>query len=267
MLKTITSWVFLIIIVAFLFASGFIVFSKLFLTVESEYIKSAVGAFMGAFLAFIFVRISDGFTTYYNRKEKSHSALVKYQHYLNSLLTELDDNIFLIDTFEKIFNSNNENIPIWGNRLKEVPIDSSLIYDLLNIDLINEIFSLNTHLKKLNGSCKTINHSYDEILKAFLNKTISLEDYLRNIDKMKKDIFDIRKFTYKELEETKHILSVVRVLGRDYTFFSRIIRLFSKTKYTSRLNKAIKNENLVLENEINEVQKESQERINDVLQK
>lgn len=266
MLKTIISWAFLITIIAFLFASGFIVFSKLFLAIESEYIKSAAGAFMGAFLAFIFVRISDGFTAYYNRKEKNHSALVKYQHYLNSLLTELDDNIFLIDTFEKIFNSNNKNIPVWGNRLKEVPIDKSLIYDLLNIDLINEIFSLNTHLNKINGSCNTINHSYGEILKAFLDKIIPLEDYLRNVDKMKKDVFDIRKFIYKEQEETKHILSVVRVLCRDYTFFSQIIRLFSKTKYTKRLTKAIKNESLVLEDEINEVQTESQERINNVLQ-
>jgi len=266
MIKTALSWFFLIIIFSFLFSIGFIVFEKLFLAVESEYIKSAIGAFMGAFLAFIFVRIGDGFKLYHERKEKNHSALVKYQHYLNGALTEIDDNIFLIDTFEEIFSPDANNTVVWSNRLKTIPIDTSLIHNLLNIDLINEIFSLNIHLKKLNSSCETSNRSYDQVLSAFLDEKLSLEDYNRNVERIKKDILDIRKFLYEELNEIKHIFAVVRILGREQTFFSKIIKLFSNTKYTSKISNKVEDELEILESEIENIKKESQNRIDNVLQ-
>ncbi len=168
MLKTTISWVLLIIILAFVFAIGFEIFSKIFVAVESEYIKGSVGAFMGAFFAFIFIRIDDGLRMYYNRKEKNHSALVKYQHYLNNLLTEQNDNVYIIDSFVNIFRPNNPNISVWGNRLKIMTIENNLIHDLLNIDLMNEIFGLNTNLIKANGSIESLNRSYDEIYSSFM---------------------------------------------------------------------------------------------------
>jgi hypothetical protein len=94
------------------------------------------------------VRVSDFFKSYSDRTTKNHSALIKLEHALNGLLNTLDDNIFVIETFETIYKTytkkaNQDHVFVWANRLHPVANLDELILELLNIDLINELFTIN----------------------------------------------------------------------------------------------------------------------------
>ena len=109
-----------IVILAFIAVFSLDVFNKLFIEVEANFSNSASAAFFGAFLAFIFVRIGDFFKSYSDRVTKNHSGLIKLQHTLNNALNTLDDNVYIIETFESLYDKNivkpqQKKIFVWAN--------------------------------------------------------------------------------------------------------------------------------------------------------
>lgn len=128
-----------VVILAFLAVFSTEIFHKLFIVADDKFSDSASAAFLGAFLAFIFVRLSDFFKSYTDRTTKNHSALIKLEHTLNGLLTTLDDNIYVIETFERIYktystNKERTHVFVWANKLHPVAKLDELILELLNID-------------------------------------------------------------------------------------------------------------------------------------
>lgn len=85
------------------------VFNKLFIQTSTQFSNTAVAAFFGAFLAFLFIRIGEFFKSFSERINKGHNALTKAEYLLNSLLGELDDNVYVIETFEELYDNNVKN--------------------------------------------------------------------------------------------------------------------------------------------------------------
>lgn len=258
-----------LVILVFLAVYMFEIFNKLFIESNSKFIESASAAFLGAFLAFIFVRIADFFTSYSDRITKGHSSLVKLQHLLNGLLTSLDDNIYIIECFEKNYATYSKkplgNSFIWANRLNQHELMDNLIVDLINIDLINELFSLNTHLKKLNSSIDTINQAYVESKTAFVNKQITEQNYRDNVANIHPAILDIKFFHQNAVMETTKALAATRILTRRKPLLGYIIPFASGPKFTSSFEKKREQELNSITKEIEKIKKLSKERIQSIL--
>jgi hypothetical protein len=259
-----------IVILAFLAVFSAEIFHKLFIEVDEKFSGTASAAFLGAFLAFVFVRIGDFFKSYSDRISKSHSSLIKLEHTLNNLLTTLDDNIYVIESFDKVYKANTENekqnhVFVWANKLHPVTTIDALILDLLNIDLINELFSLNISLRKMNESMDTINGAYTETKDALIGGRIQPANYLANIKRIHTDSLDIKRFLLSHIEETTQALASVRVLANNQPLMGYFLRRLPGRKYGKSFNKKRSKELIKLRNEQLQTRMESQSRINKVL--
>ena len=258
-----------VIILAFVAVFAADIFNKLFINVNNKFTETASAAFLGAFLAFIFVRIGDFFKAYSDRVTKNHSALIKLEHTLNSLLGTLDDNIYVIETFESLYNNNvkpdQTHIFVWANKLHPVKLIDELILELLNIDLVNELFSLNTHLRKFNDSAETINGAYLEAKDALISGKIDPENYLRNLERIRGDLIDIKNFISSYIRETKEGLSAVRVLAKKRPLMGYVLRRIAGHKYGRNFEALRSKELEKLQKEMEEIGEASSSKIESVL--
>jgi hypothetical protein len=259
-----------IIILAFIAVFSAEIFDKLFIDVNNKFSEAASGAFLGAFLAFLFVRLGDFFKSYSDRVTKGHSSLIKLEHTLNNLLGDLDDNVYIIDIFESNYQKHSELSPqdsvfLWGNRLSEVSLIGDLKLELLNIDLINELFVLDVYLRKLNDSINTVNSVYVESKDALLGGNIDKENYQQNLINVKSQLLDMKKFYVTNIDETKSALSAVRILARKRPLMSYVLRVLAGHKYGNKFEVLREAEINKLNAEISHGQEKGKERINNVM--
>lgn len=259
-----------VVILAFIAVFSAEVFHKLFIEADNNFFASASAAFFGAFLAFLFLRIAEFFKSYSDRTAKNYNALVKLEHILNRLLTSLDDIIYIIETFEGIYttyinNPHKDHVFVWGNKLHPVTMLDEPILELLNTDLINELFALNIHLRKLNESMETINSTYAESKDALFNKQIDPGNYLENTKRTYEKCLKLKGFVYSYNEETMQALAAVRVLAKKRPLISHVLRKISGYKYGRNFNAQRSEELIKLRNEAETIKSESQNKIDKVL--
>lgn len=263
----------ILFIIVFAFIAVFFgqVFWKLFIQPNTQFSTSAASAFFGAFLAFLFIRLGDFFKSYSDRITKGHSALVKAEYLLNSLLSELDDNIYVIETFEKLYENNvksneDSHVFLWANRLTPVKGLDEVLIDLLNIDLINELFTLNVDLRKLNASMETINGAYKESKDALISKVVDPSNYLENLTRIRKDLHHIKKFFSASITETARALSAVRVLSAKRPLIGYLLIKLPSYRYNRRFKAKREAELKTLLREMKEIKESSKARIYTILE-
>ena len=257
---------FLAIIFAFIFTFGIFIFNKVFFKPDLDYIDKAVGAFMGAFFAFLFIRIGDTFAKIYERQKKHYNALVKLEYICNDYLNIASDNIFIIDDFNKIAeNAFRKDQPIiYMNKLHLFPLDKEIVLSLGNIDLVNEVFTFNTDLNKMNSSIETVNRFYEEIKDAFIQRKVDDQTYKVNVQICIGKLIELKKFLVDLEEKTERILAISRILSKDKLLLTHFI---SKRYFTNKLEKKIPKEIEKLESEIAEVSTKSKKEIQEILDK
>jgi len=246
------------------------VFNMLFIQTSTQFSDAAVAAFFGAFLAFLFVRIGEFFKSFSERINKGHNALIKTEYLLNSLLGELDDNVYVIETFEKLYDKNVRNqahsrVFVWANRLTPVKLLDEFVIDFLNIDLINELFTFNVRLRKLNESMETINGAYKESKEALISKSIDAENYIENLTRIRENLLHIKNFFNASIYETAQVLSAVRVLAKNRPLIGYLLKRIPSYKYSRKFNDQRENELKTLLHEMDEIKKNSKSRIDAIL--
>lgn len=258
-----------VVILVFLAVFSADIFHKLFIEVDDEFSGSAAAAFLGAFLAFVFVRIGDLFKSYSDRTTRNHSALIKLNFLLNGLMNELDDNVYIIDKFEESYQRHIEskelsNILVWPNRLHPVSRPKEIIIELINVDLINELFAFDIHLHKLNNSTETLNNAYAEIKNAMMSERITTDEYLRNLSKIRHDLQDMKSFLKASLAETKQSLSAVRILAKKPPLMVYLLKRIAGQKYRKSFPEERGLELSKLNEEIENTKKKGRDRINEI---
>jgi hypothetical protein len=223
----------------------------------------ALGAFTGAFFAFLFIRVGEWLTRVYERQRTHYSALVKLEHILNKYLTYISDNVAAIDEISKIRQRTNGNPPMLSyTRLDTLPIDENILLDLVNIQLINELASYHVDIRKINDDIESINGLYDEIREAFVHHLISPEVYVSNFDGYVKKLNLVKAFFFCLNEATNRNLAIIRILARQRPIFNRFLgNIFSKYQ-TMPPSKEIDTELIRLQEEEQETRRKSRERNN-----
>ena len=238
-IKNFISTALLLVIFAFIFAIGYFFFNQLFVKTDLEFANKMIGAFAGAFFAFLFVRIGDALTRLYDRQKKNYNGLVRLEYLCNEYLNQISDNVFVIDDFSKIATeSMAKNEPfVYMNTLHEFIIPKDLLLDLANIDLINEVFSFYADTEKMNHSIATVNRFYSEIKDAFIQQKIDYATYKTNMTIGLAKMAELRKFLLGLDQETKTMAAMTRLLSKDKPFLTYLIHLSSR----EYLSKGIKN--------------------------
>lgn len=261
-LKKTLSYVLLAIIFGFIVTAVFLFFKAIFGT-ESAIRKDFTAAFMGAFFAFLFLRLGEALTLIYKRQGTNRNALVKMQHHFNDCLNLINDNMFIIDTFFSIFKnySDQEEPRIFSNRLKSIPIEKDLVIDLMNIDIINEIYTLHVDFRKLNDSMEMANNMITGPSEAFIGKIINHTTYVANINHLIPLMQDLKKFLNAASKDIIKAFASSNLLLKNEPLLSTIIRLTGSKHYSKSHKKVLPNEIKRVERQIENIGNESDIRI------
>jgi hypothetical protein len=231
---------------------------------DLEAFRALIGAFAGAFFAYLFVRFGDAMKKVYDRKEKNHTSLVRLQHYFNDCLNTTSDNLYIANDCTRIFAEarlTSGGHPIYMNVFHQYQVDVELMIGLTNLDLINEMASLNAGLKKLNSSLATIDRAYGQIRDAFIAKTISETDYLANARLTRDRCAQIQPFLSQTQGDLVRLFAVAQLLLKDPPFLVRITQAFVRTKYPKGFEALLEHEIAKVKAGMDAIAKASEQRI------
>jgi hypothetical protein len=262
-LLTTLSFGLLAIIFGFVATAGFVFFKALFGS-DVGIKKDFTAAFMGAFFAFLFVRLGEGLTLIYKRKAINRNAMVRLQHHFNDCLNVLNDNIFVIDDFLRIFagySASQQTQIMFANKFQMIPIEKTLVVDLSNLDFINEMSTLHVDIRKLNDSMDTVNRMIEGPKEAFMNGRITHDIYAANIDNQRPRMAQLKKFLQATMDDIIKALASSNLLLKDKPILSTIMQLSSPIHYSSSHKKRLPDEIEKIGKEIKAVGQESEERI------
>jgi len=229
--------------------------------------KALLGAFSGAFFAFVFIRLGDAMSKLYDRQAKNYDGLVRIQHQLNDFLNLTSDNIFIVDTYLETFTDEaikSENPSVFFNQFHEYPISRDLLLSFTNIDYANEVYQLYVEIQKLNSSMSSVDRSYDQIRSAFIDKKIDLKTYIKNVELTRSRHKEIKLFLIRLQKDLIRTLAAARLLCNSKPPLSRMIIWLSRSKYSSRFNEKLNAEILKLETEVKTISGESKKKIDEI---
>ncbi|MCX6755265.1 MAG: hypothetical protein NT068_01840 [Candidatus Nomurabacteria bacterium] len=226
-------------------------------------------SFAGAFFAFLFIRIETIFEKIYQRQVLHYNALVKIEHDANRILGSLHQKIFVIDSFlDTIKETKDTNQAlICTNKIKPLIYDKSVLLELSNIDLVNQLFGFFTELEKFNESTETVMDSYNGYKYSFINKLLPAGWFIESTIKLEEKFVTARKFAEELIKENKEIYGITRELLKKKPFLVLFMAMISKRTITEKDKEGGKLEEVILEEEIEKTYKESKERIDSVLKR
>ncbi|MDO8413935.1 MAG: hypothetical protein Q7S51_09135 [Gallionellaceae bacterium] len=226
--------------------------------------RSIVGAFAGAFFAYLFVRFGDALKKVYDRKETNHTALVKLQHYFNDCLNTTGDNVFIVKNCVDCFTDErltSAEVPIYMNNFQQYFINRDVVTQLTNVDFLNEVYSLNMSLHKMNDSLATIDRSYSQLRESYLAKNIDVGTYKTNAQKYRNRCVEINSFLLQTKDDLTRLFAVANLLLQDPPFLVRIIRALVRTTYPKNFSIRLQVEKERVTTEIDAFAKASAEKI------
>ena len=231
---------------------------------DLEAFRALVGGFSGAFFAYLFVRFGDALKKVYDRKELNHTALVKLQHYFNDCLNTTSDNLFIVNDCQGVFTEARRagpEVPIYMNSFHQYQIDRQVVLSLTNVDFVNEVYSLNVGLHKMNDSLATVDRAYSHLRDAFLAKTVDPQTYKENAWQYRDRCSEIEGFLLQTKQDLIRHLSVSNLLLKDRPFFVRVIQGLVRTTHPAGFESRVEVEQKRVEAEIEGIAAASRKRI------
>jgi hypothetical protein len=258
----------LILVASFLMTFLIAIFARIFISHDSVVATEGFSAFLGAFMAYIFVRIGDAFRLITNRKREAFNSLVKLEHIGNDYLIVSSDIIFVAGDILNTINLNSSESPVLinFNVFSRFSIDNNQLMGLLNLDVLNKVYILNAHLLAINQSVSALEKNYSEINNGFIAKTLDKSYYIENLIGLAKQLELIIKFTKDAQEEIKNVLAIIRVvISKEKPIFTKLANPFLSSNSIKKYNKLIEKEKIVLDAEIESIRSTRQEEINAIV--
>lgn len=233
---------------------------------DIESFRVLVGSFSGAFFAYLFVRFGDALKKFYDRQELGHVTLVKLQHFLNDCLNTTSNNLFIVKECSGVFTEekrDSREVPLYEHKFHQYETNRDLVLNLANIDLLNELYSLNVDLLKMNHTLATIDQAYGRLQDAFLAKNIDAQTYKENAWRHKDRCVEVREFLMEIDGELKRLFAVANLLIKNRPFFTQLTRRLVRSSYPKDFAVDVSKEKARLQLEIeanNKVNKYGSER-------
>lgn len=260
-LKFISFWVLLVILVLCAFCFTKIVFAK-------GYGGEFIGAFFGAFFAAVSVILYEMFLKYRDKEVERVNQLIVYELQLNNCMRILSELTFQIN--KRSEETDTEKVVIIHHiSLEPLVLAFEPITSIRHIGIKNELFSLHADLSKINTDSQNLMLVYKSNVQMI---TSSSEDKLAKIkqlsilnDELKKQLKYFSGFINETQEEIINCVAGIRILIKwdKPSLPKHIYRYFTGWEYDDKnYQKELKEEKEKLLGEINETQKRSGIKIN-----
>lgn len=223
-------------------------------------VTSGIGAFLGAYFAFVFLRIADHLRRVYDRQKKHHEALVRFEHELNNYLTVIADNIYLIERFRKTVNDKK----IYWSLPRTLPIYRELVIDLANLRIVNELSTLNTTLRKINDDIESVTGAYGEIKNAYIAGRLNQDGFKDYASPIADGLETLKKAFQALQNRIVNILALIRAQAPKDNPSGRIL-LYWSVKSSDVSEDKIEGQRKVLLAEMEISRKKSREEIESTL--
>lgn len=230
----------LLVIFAFIFVFAIFVFQKIFFERDIGYISASLSAFMGAFFAFLLLRIAQWLDSLYVQKKEHFEALIKLEQLCNEYIGITIENKAQISDWIETLKKKNR----WANQLQKFPRDREICLQLKDFNLLNDAFRLDMEARRLNESIEIVFNRYKELDIDFRNKLMTPEIFSMSISVLLPRIEELVSFHDILDNQTKTVLAQTRILqGIDRPLF----RFFKKRRLSKIL---IEKEKKEIEQEI-----------------
>lgn len=259
-LKDIVTTLAFALIFAFVFIFSTVIFNVIFIQPDQAFFQEGLSAFMGAFFAFLFLRLSEFLTRVYQRELKHYNSLVNLETQLNETGGIIHDNIYIVQNFQRVILSGN----VYFNNLHQIPMDKSHYENLYDIDLINDLFTYYYQVRKINDDVQTSVEGYQEIKSALIQHNIDKNDYMINVQSLANTLKSIEAFFVKLEKDTVVLMAKIRIKERtDKPLGAKLQSFFLRS---SKINeKQLLKEVTLLKEEIESTKTASQEEIEKIL--
>ena len=234
----------------------------------TKLVQVALPAFMGAFFAFLFIKLSEVLRDLSKRKLENYDALVKIDIMTNEIYEQLNVLIFDLEQIGSHYKEAKEkNFDMFSyNKPKMITFDKSVLLDLLNIDFSNELFSFFTHIEKHNSDINSLNEFKDSFQKARLEEKITSDNFMKNMEKFTSQINEFKKFCVDLQNDTLDISASCRVLmNSEMSWSMKIKNILLQKRFKKKHSKNKVKELELIKKEIETIKKESQEKIDKTL--
>ncbi len=238
--------------------------NTIFIEKDSYFIANGVGAFMGAFFAFLFLIVERLFEKIYSRNKKHRNALVKIEYTLNEYLSINYDNIALSEGFIKSIEKKYVNV----SHFTKLEINREILLDLYNIDLINDFDTLNIEIYKDNESLETVSSWYNKINESFLDGKINKEYRDINLRQVSENFKNLELFLESLEENIIIVRAKARVLLQEQeSAIDWLIKIIShKEHYPNNFDKKYREEIKKIKVDIKQNTEVSKKEIDNILQ-
>ncbi len=191
-----------------------------------------LSSFLGAFLAFLFVRLGEGLRRIYERQAKNHTTLIELQHIHNANINTIHDNLYLCGKLVEAFNKVTENgMPLLvPNKIMPLQTDFERLTRLTNLDVINSAFRFYTNIKKFNEDADSFNESYADLRNDLRAGKIDIQTYRVNIPGFLHIVEALKKFLVRCQRENFRLLATIRADSDVPTVLGWIINLITKER-------------------------------------
>jgi hypothetical protein len=147
------------------------------------------------------------------------------------------------------------------NVFHQFPIDRELVIGLTNLKFVNDVYSLNVGLKKMNDSMATVDRAYAQVREAFVAKHVSSADYMLNARRTRQRSVELKAFLVQVKQDLIRLFATTNVLLRDPPFLVRVIRFASETRYPKDFDSVLAKEVVKVAGEMEGIARESAKRI------
>ena len=228
-----------------------------------------LSAFLGAFFAFLFTRFGTLVDRLFSRRQKHRTGLVAIEKQGNEYQNLIGDNLFVVKDYTDIANRQlaDKQPFIYFNELHELRIDKEIDFMLGNIDMVNELFSFEASVIKINSSIRSLNRFMSLMQDAFVNKNIDLETHLINVEIILSKLAEITIFLTDLERENQALIAKSRVLikSNDRSLYAFLLRRVMKKNFTKSQIKQFPAELKTLKEEVEETKTTDRKRIDELL--
>lgn len=231
---------------------------------DLEAFRALVGGFSGGFFAYLFVRFGDALKKIYDRKELNYTSLIKLQHYFNDCLNTTSDNVFVVKSCLDVFTDARRasgELPVFMNTFHAYEINRDLVMKLTNVDYLNELFTLNANLTKMNDSLATVDRAYAQTRDALLSKNIDHDTYRENAWRYRDRCVEIVGFLHELKDELVRLLATARLLAKERPFMTTVQQYLVRTRYSKDFSTRVQSEVAFVEAEIEQNAEKSRQQI------
>lgn len=249
-LKTLAIVIFFVIGVSI----GLFIVWKTFIAADAAFINQGVSAFMGAAAVAFFAFVGYWGDNFLRRRSKNHDGLVHLEYTINSIFNIIEDNRILTRSAQESFKAN----IFHALSFNFYPNLQDLLLSLRNLDLINELFELNTDLRRHNSSYKTLMAMFSDIKELALADRLSESEKTANFAGLNKHLADLQIAIEGLDAKAKEKLCSIRIeLRKDKSFTT----FFHKRRYGKNHQQEVKKELVKLQDEMNHNREKSREEL------